>query len=242
MSGDYSSELAAALRKRNVSGLQIGDAIAEVETHVAASGQPPTEAFGPAEQYADAVVAALGPARPIPIFLGVTTYQPAGPLAKRAPLRSLREPSIATALAVGCFLVTSVLINIIVPGNGFDVGWLIASAASTSLALGVVGLALARGRSTPGLRIVAVGTQAALFIASVILVLRRTAFPWWLIPTFGVLLVGAAVQIAGEWRDRVIDPRAGTDRYPVPTWAFVVAVIVLAAPIGAAVALRLWVQ
>ncbi|TKJ18931.1 hypothetical protein [Blastococcus sp. CCUG 61487] len=48
----YRSELILALRLRDVSGDRIGEIVAEVESHVADSGEDPTEAFGTPEEYA----------------------------------------------------------------------------------------------------------------------------------------------------------------------------------------------
>ena len=58
----YSTRLLLALRERNVPGPQVAEALAEVESHVAETGEEPESAFGPPRQYADAVAAALSPA------------------------------------------------------------------------------------------------------------------------------------------------------------------------------------
>jgi hypothetical protein len=65
MSDSYRDRLVVALRLRDIPGPRIGEVVAEVEAYTADSGQDPTEAFGPADAYADEIAAALGrPARP----------------------------------------------------------------------------------------------------------------------------------------------------------------------------------
>ena len=48
----YRRELVQALRLRNVPPERIGEIVAEVESHVADTGEDPREAFGPAREYA----------------------------------------------------------------------------------------------------------------------------------------------------------------------------------------------
>ena len=57
----YSTRLLLALRERDVPGPRIAEALAEVESHVAETGEEPEAAFGPPRQYAAAVAAALSP-------------------------------------------------------------------------------------------------------------------------------------------------------------------------------------
>lgn len=57
----YREELVLALRARDVSGERVGDVLAEVETHVAATGEDPSVAFGSPRDYAAQVVAQLDP-------------------------------------------------------------------------------------------------------------------------------------------------------------------------------------
>lgn len=49
---DYGQSLIMALRLKDVPGDQIGQLVAEVRSHVADSGEDPTEAFGSARDYA----------------------------------------------------------------------------------------------------------------------------------------------------------------------------------------------
>ncbi len=62
----YREQLLLALRLRDVPGARIGEALAEVESHVAETGEDPVEAFGPATAYADALATtgAGAPVRP----------------------------------------------------------------------------------------------------------------------------------------------------------------------------------
>lgn len=61
---EYTHQLALALRMRHVPGAAIGDAVAQVESHVADTGEDPVEAFGPAGAYAASVAATVD--RPAP--------------------------------------------------------------------------------------------------------------------------------------------------------------------------------
>lgn len=55
----YRDELVLALRARDISGERVGDVLAEVETHVAATGEDPSVAFGAPRDYAAHVAAQL---------------------------------------------------------------------------------------------------------------------------------------------------------------------------------------
>ena len=56
----WSDALLLRLRMREVPGARIGEVLAEVQSHVAETGEHPREAFGPAKEYADQVADALG--------------------------------------------------------------------------------------------------------------------------------------------------------------------------------------
>ncbi|SDP16513.1 hypothetical protein SAMN04487905_102230 [Actinopolyspora xinjiangensis] len=58
----YRDELTFALRMRDVPADRIGDVLAEVDTHVAETGEGPVEAFGTPGEYAARVVEELGTA------------------------------------------------------------------------------------------------------------------------------------------------------------------------------------
>ncbi|MDQ2850054.1 MAG: hypothetical protein M3Y49_04850 [Actinomycetota bacterium] len=54
---DYRQSLILALRMRDLDGDRIGEIVAQVESHVADTGEDPGEAFGPAREYADLITA-----------------------------------------------------------------------------------------------------------------------------------------------------------------------------------------
>jgi len=55
----YCDDLLLHLRAREVPGARIGEVLAEVQSHVAETGERPDEAFGSPRDYADQVAAAL---------------------------------------------------------------------------------------------------------------------------------------------------------------------------------------
>jgi hypothetical protein len=58
----YRQDLLVALRLHEISGRRVGEVIAEVEAHVAETGEDPVDAFGTPREYAQQVAAALDPA------------------------------------------------------------------------------------------------------------------------------------------------------------------------------------
>lgn len=59
----YSRDLLLHLAGRDVSASRIGDIVAEVESHVADTGEDPTDAFGTPKEYAEAVAPRADTAR-----------------------------------------------------------------------------------------------------------------------------------------------------------------------------------
>ncbi len=57
---DYGQQLLLALRLREVPGPRIAEALAEVDSHVAETGEDPVQAFGPPSEYARELADALG--------------------------------------------------------------------------------------------------------------------------------------------------------------------------------------
>jgi hypothetical protein len=55
----YREDLLLALRLHDISGVRVGDVLAEVEAHVAETGEDPTAAFGTPKEYAAKVAAQL---------------------------------------------------------------------------------------------------------------------------------------------------------------------------------------
>ncbi|MBX9246029.1 hypothetical protein ICW40_14580 [Actinotalea ferrariae] len=92
---DYRGELLLALRLRDVPGPRIAEALAEVESHVAETGEDPLEAFGPPRAYADQLADSLG-------------LPPGGSL-RRALLTGWTWREVAVGL--GAFAGTSLLVD-----------------------------------------------------------------------------------------------------------------------------------
>ncbi len=75
MTRTYTDELLLALRLRDVPGPRIAEALAEIDSHVAETGEDPREAFGPPKAYADQLVMALGAGtEPPPVWRGVLSW------------------------------------------------------------------------------------------------------------------------------------------------------------------------
>ncbi|MGW4472947.1 HAAS signaling domain-containing protein [Nonomuraea sp. NPDC004354] len=55
----YREDLTLALRLRDISGARVGEVLAEVEAHVAETGEDPTTAFGTPKEYAATIAAQL---------------------------------------------------------------------------------------------------------------------------------------------------------------------------------------
>lgn len=74
----YDDQLLLALRVRGVPGPGIAEALAEVDSHVAETGEEPYDAFGPPQAYAAEVAAALGhPDQTAPFWREVLTWSTA---------------------------------------------------------------------------------------------------------------------------------------------------------------------
>jgi hypothetical protein len=199
MTQTYVDRLVLALRMRDVPGERIGQVIAEVEAHVAESGEAPSEAFGSAEEYADRVSAALD--------------QTAAPGYRRA----LRGTLIAWPLALAAMLVTDGVAGLAF-GNRVELtaGKLVLYALLPPAAAFLVQLVGRRERPSW-----LTGLGVALIFAGVIsvpLLLPRpvlTTYPAWAALTVGALLAAGTVPLAVR-PDLIIDPRDGRNRYPLP--------------------------
>ncbi len=74
----YTDELLLALRLRELPGTQIAEALAEVNGHVAETGEDPREAFGPPRAYARQIAEALGePGEPPALCRSLLTWSTA---------------------------------------------------------------------------------------------------------------------------------------------------------------------
>lgn len=66
---NYKRQLIFALRLRDVPGEVIGEALAQVESHIADTGEDPVVAFGPARDYAATFGGPDGPVRRWPSYV-----------------------------------------------------------------------------------------------------------------------------------------------------------------------------
>lgn len=183
------NRFAAELRLRGADGAQTGEALAEVEAHVADSGQTPQEAFGDPRAYAESVLPrerALD-RRPVigAILVGVAGYLGAGGVLSAAtswggevPIR-LGVPVAILVLAVTC--------------------WVIAQTFST----------LVRSKNRAALPVALALALAVTVLAGVLLPQPVATLPAWVCAVAGLaLLAGAASYLTMLVRkDPVEDPR-----------------------------------
>lgn len=199
MTETYVGRLVLALRTRDVPGERIGEVIAEVEAHVAESGETPAEAFGPAEEYAERISAALD--RP----------------SAQSPWQKLRGMLIAWPIALAAMLVTDGVAGLAFGERAeVTVGKLALFVLLPPAAALLVHLIVRRQRPTWPIGLLVVLIAAVLF--GLPLVAGQPVlgtYPAW------VALVAGAVVAAGTipWGVRpnpVVDPRSGRNRYPLP--------------------------
>jgi hypothetical protein len=134
----WRDELLLALRLRDVPGTRIGEVLAEVESHVAETGEDPSQAFGTPTEYADRVADALGMD---------------GPRGWRSVLHGLGWRDAAWTLLVGgaAFLLADALWSL-GAGDATVVGapaWIVALLAAVALA-GYAVHAVVAARRDPG--------------------------------------------------------------------------------------------
>ncbi len=89
----WCDDLLLALRLRDVPGARIGEVLAEVQSHVAETGEDPRQAFGEPGEYADQIAEALG----VPASGGGMWRQLVRSL-------SWRDLAVAAVIGVTCFL------------------------------------------------------------------------------------------------------------------------------------------
>jgi hypothetical protein len=199
MTDTYVNRLVLALRMRDVPGERIGQVVAEIEAHVAESGEAPAEAFGPAEQYADHVSAALE--RP----------------AMKRHRRVLRGMLIGWAVTLAAMLVTDSVASLAFGQRSeLTAGKLLLLGLLPPAAVFLAHLIGRRERPSwpTGLGVVLI--FAGVF--SVPLLLPRpvlATYPAWAALTAGVLLAAGTMPWAIR-PDLIIDPRDGRNRYPLP--------------------------
>ena len=188
---DYVEQLVLELRMRDVPGDRIGQVAAEVEAHVAESGEDPADAFGPAGEYAEHVRSTLGtPPRRRP--LGVLTAVPVT-LAAMLGLETVAALTGAREVQV-------------------TAGHLIAAAAIVP-----AGVLLVRLVTRPLWQLAAAYLVAAAGVVAVLSLLRQPVLltlPVW--AGLAVAAVLGAVGATGLWwlRDPVVDPRAAVTTAP----------------------------
>ncbi|MGJ7907666.1 HAAS signaling domain-containing protein [Actinopolyspora sp. H202] len=200
----YRNELMFALRMREVPGDRVGDVLAEVETHVAETGQDPVEAFGTPGEYAARVAEEFG------AFAG-------------SPRRAVLRPSVllvaALALCAAELAVPAVTTSEVTLTTGSLVGLV------ALLALLLVPLLLAMRAATElhgaGRRVwFGLGALATLVLAP--FVANRlegvvgaepvlfTMPRWSAFALAGVFLLGTVAVLARTIRgNRIVDPRPG---------------------------------
>jgi hypothetical protein len=130
----WCDDLLLALRLRDVPGARIGEVLAEVQSHLAETGEDPREAFGEPREYADQVAAALG----LPAH-GAGIWRPL--------VRSLswRDLVIALVFGLASFVLADGLWSL---GAGESAlfglpAWPVAAAAALVLGVGIARIATA---------------------------------------------------------------------------------------------------
>jgi hypothetical protein len=194
----YVRDLALALRAQDVPGPRIGEVIAEVEAHVAESGETADEAFGPPDEYAAAIAATIPP--------------------EAGGTRRLRRSNVLTwlciyAVSFGAVLAGAGVVALVIRHPlGLTVNLAVTAALIPPVALAFVKIL---GRAHPSLGwawLLGTAVAAALVIEFAFL---DTVLPW-RVPSALAVPVGVALLalgVAGLRTDRVIDPRTGAGRF-----------------------------
>lgn len=201
----YRDELLLALRLRDISGARVGEVLAEVEAHVAETGEDPVAAFGPPKEYAAKVAAQLDTRTGKPsklrtvagaLTVGVLAYVGAGMLVSGltadGPVPVTAADLVAIALCA-CLLIPATLFafraaTAVTGGKVYGV------LAAIAYALGIGGLPLTK---------LLIDDQTAIFEIS-----RWTAFA-----VAAVALAGAVLMLWQAIRHgRIIDPRSSRAR------------------------------
>ncbi len=199
----WQDELALELRLHDWDGSQIGDALAEVQTHCVESGESPVEAFGDATAYAHT----LAEQRP-----GHAAAPGIGPMEVLGTLGGLIGLILTPLAAAGFFQGTDVQ---------FTLGALI------GLAVAVLAGAILLIRPTPILRFLARGGALPMVLVGflpmfvmVVLFLaldaQVLALPWSVVAVVAGLAL--LLSVVGMWHlrggDPVRDPATGHTAYP----------------------------
>jgi hypothetical protein len=199
----YREELLFALRLYDISGRRCGDVLAEVEAHVAETGEDPVDAFGTPREYAAEVGAQLDP----------STRKPS----------TLRNVAIVLRAGAPMFLGYTFLLDGLSPDERGDIVVTLADAVGWSAFLVVVvaaSLVIARAVTATAKRTAWALAGGALYAAAVLglvapgwVIDERAllAIPDWASVALGAALLAVAVASLrrGMRRGRVVDPRSG---------------------------------
>ena len=205
---EWSDRFAREAYQRLIPGPRIGDALAEVDAHCADSGQSPQEAFGDPVSYAETVArgqpcAVRDRRRRLPWLYGVK--------------------ALATLTGVLCVLDGA---DAAVHGTRASVtaGELAAVGFGTAAVVLIIATVLRPGRRRPGRLATAVAIAAGLSTV----MWPQSLWPGAVIGASGLALLGVGlVLLTWTWwssatrrifDDRIVDPRTGANRYPVPRW------------------------
>lgn len=210
MTGSYVDQLVLELRARDVPGTRIGQVVAEVETHLAETGDDADDAFGPPGRYAETIAAELRPAK----------------ATGRAVLGGY-------ATVTGAGLVVGDLWHLIRGEPGQLVpGAILMAALIPLLSVVIVNVMLRADRPAwPWITITIIGctalpTAAVLLNKPVLLV-----YPAWLGLVTGAALLLISWLYTRSHSDPVIDPRTGLNRYRLKPWIPILMFSVVAAPV-----------
>ena len=105
----YRRELVQALRLRDVAPERIGEIVAEVESHVADTGEDPREAFGPAREYAAGFQQPVSPGARVSFWVLIALSAVCGWLISRGVFGLVRDEPLyglpaGAVLAIGWLL------------------------------------------------------------------------------------------------------------------------------------------
>jgi hypothetical protein len=192
-----------ALRLRNISGSQIGDALAQVDVHCTGSGEAPEEAFGDPVAYATHVAEQV---RPVDLALSMS------PL--RAGLLGLAALFAVSALLSG--------VSGLARGGPAElsVGSLVGAGAGTAvIALGVGFASVLKDPRQRGRRLGAMWLfLAAMMFPPIVWTSTAVELSAWLSVGIAVVLLAATwVSLRATGPDVVVDPLTG-DSLPTPRW------------------------
>ncbi|MET9343291.1 hypothetical protein [Nonomuraea sp. NPDC003804] len=197
----YREELTLALRLRDISGVRVGEVLAEVEAHVAETGEDPTTAFGTPKEYAATIAEQLdtrsGKPSPLHQAVGGLATGALGYVGLTLLWRALRADgpaaSFTTADTVGGIAFLALMTA------GISLSFRAATAPTNGKVYGVLGgCALVASLASFPLSEVLLDDQASLVEVS-----------RWVAVGLGVAAVaGSLLLVVGAIRHgRVVDPR-----------------------------------